>query len=366
MLQYVTHILLDAARMGEAMEMAQQRNSTHDSLYRGRSEESLSEVAPYIFTLIGKKEFLAWYFDKGWGDSWGVIVKSVYPMEELHKHFRKFLMVQTEDGEELYFRFYDPRVLRIFLPTCDQSQIREFFEKIDYFIVEDEDPAFATRYWQENWVLRQQQIKVEDLKGSYLDGVVIPPDVVDTKNDELELSNTNMGQLTLPNSQPSPNMHAGMRATLKDDLPSSNAPSFSTTPQLPSVPVIKKYTSIPNKSVPALPVIPDVLPHSNPVMHPASGLPNISTSIPQLNTPSITTPSSIPQPIPPSATVPSVKGRFNLFDDDFDAKSNDSNISKESKIADKKQIDDVPDKKEKDPPIETHTQQKKSKWNMFD
>ncbi|HRO43103.1 MAG TPA: DUF4123 domain-containing protein, partial [Flavipsychrobacter sp.] len=82
---------------------------------------------------------------------------------ELHKHFRKFLLVKTEDEQELYFRFYDPRVLRIFLPTCDQGQIREFFGAVDYFLMEDEDPEFAIRYWHENGILRTKQYRKQDL-----------------------------------------------------------------------------------------------------------------------------------------------------------------------------------------------------------
>jgi hypothetical protein len=68
---------------------------------------------------------------------------SLSEFDEVYNHFRKFLIVETEDLEKLYFRFYDPRVLRIFLPTCSSSQLDEFFGPVDRFICEDEDPAFA-------------------------------------------------------------------------------------------------------------------------------------------------------------------------------------------------------------------------------
>ena len=108
------YILLDAARLADEINRAKELNPNFDSLYRGQSEESLASVAPYIFQVEKGEEFERWYFEKGWGDSWGVLVFSNEDMKSLHKHFRKFLMVKTEDGEELYFRFYDPRVLRIF------------------------------------------------------------------------------------------------------------------------------------------------------------------------------------------------------------------------------------------------------------
>jgi hypothetical protein len=158
MLNEINYILLDAARMGDVIEKAKEINTEYDSLYRGRSEESLASVAPYIFLFRQNTDFGTWYMDEGWGDAWGILIKSILPMPDLHRHFRKFLIVGTEDNQELYFRFYDPRVLRIFLPTCDQQQLREFFGPIEYFIMEDEDPAFAIRCWLENGHLRSIKV----------------------------------------------------------------------------------------------------------------------------------------------------------------------------------------------------------------
>ncbi len=163
MLQRATQILLDAARMGPLIDEAKERSRAHESLYRGTSSEKLAAVAPYIFQFGWNSHFANWLMKKGWGHSWGVLLKSSYPLSELHKHFRKFLKVQTEAGQSLYFRFYDPRVLRIFLPTCDTAQLREFFGPIDYFIMEDEDPAIAIRYWHENGFLKTDRQPVAEL-----------------------------------------------------------------------------------------------------------------------------------------------------------------------------------------------------------
>jgi len=107
------------------------------------------------------------------GDAWGILIKSSFPLEELHKHFRKFLIVGTEDNQQLYFRFYDPRVLRIFLPTCDTAQLREFFGPIEYFIMEDEDTAFAIKCWLQNGILHSQKIKVADLISGHIPSPVV-------------------------------------------------------------------------------------------------------------------------------------------------------------------------------------------------
>ena len=128
--------LLDAARMGFTMETARQLNPVHESLYRGRSEEVLDSIAPYLFQYELRSGFDTW-LQENYGDSWGVGVISDAPMEVLHKHFRKFLLVKTDNGKEMYFRFYDPRVLRVFLPSCDAIQLAEFFGPVQQFSVED-------------------------------------------------------------------------------------------------------------------------------------------------------------------------------------------------------------------------------------
>ncbi len=163
MLNQINYILLDAARMGDTIEKAKEINPDFDSLYRGRSEESLAVVAPYLFLFRQNTDFGKWYIENGWGDAWGILIRSHLPMPELHRHFRKFLVVGTEDMQELYFRFYDPRVLRIFLPTCDQQQLKEFFGPIEYFIMEDADKDWAIRCWLENGHLRSVKIPIDEL-----------------------------------------------------------------------------------------------------------------------------------------------------------------------------------------------------------
>jgi hypothetical protein len=55
-------------------------------------------------------------------------------------------MVADETGKLLYFRPYDPRVLRIFLPTCDAEQLEFMFGPIEAYFAEAEDPAQALRF----------------------------------------------------------------------------------------------------------------------------------------------------------------------------------------------------------------------------
>ena len=44
------------------------------------------------------------------------------------------------------FRWYDPRVLRVYLPTCTVGELREVFGPARAFLVEDVDPGVLLRY----------------------------------------------------------------------------------------------------------------------------------------------------------------------------------------------------------------------------
>src|SRR5450432_3217845 len=97
--------LFDAARATNVnLQKGTEKNGDTISLYRGRSEEVLAAVAPYVFTFPHSNEFSDFIFENGWGNSWGIIVYSSQGLEDIFHHFRKFLMVKTEAGRELYFR----------------------------------------------------------------------------------------------------------------------------------------------------------------------------------------------------------------------------------------------------------------------
>ena len=52
-------------------------------------------------------------------------------LEELRRHFRKFLKVEDPKGKSLIFRYYDPRVLRVYLPTCNAMELQTVFGPVN-------------------------------------------------------------------------------------------------------------------------------------------------------------------------------------------------------------------------------------------
>lgn len=104
-------------------------------LYAGKLPRELEMVAPYLVELSPTNRLTARWLDEGWGQSWGVFLK-VDDASNLRHHLRKFLKVQDEEGRRLVFRYYDPRVLRAYLPTCTPDETRQIFGPINAFLCE--------------------------------------------------------------------------------------------------------------------------------------------------------------------------------------------------------------------------------------
>jgi len=134
----VNFLLLDAARMHGDIYQAREMNPENTCLYEGDSEKFLGSVAPWLFGFDRESEFATWVLRHARGNSWGIFMRSAAEPVRLYKHLRKFLIVQGEDGKEMYFRYYDPRVLRVFLPTCEAPQLKEFFGPVEAFLAENE------------------------------------------------------------------------------------------------------------------------------------------------------------------------------------------------------------------------------------
>ncbi len=156
------YLILDGARLERHLEEGKSLNELHRSLYRGETDPAVEDAGPFLFSFPHAPEFKTWFLENGLHDYWGILVETPISFEEVYRHFRKFLMVRTEDGQQLYFRFYDPRVLRIFLPTCDAGQLREFFGPVTYYFCADDDPAFFLVYSLRYGQLHTERVSVED------------------------------------------------------------------------------------------------------------------------------------------------------------------------------------------------------------
>jgi hypothetical protein len=136
------YAVVDGAQCLELMPVFEDMRPPNECLFMGELDPEVEMVAPYLVELREDSKFFDWLFDNGWGKSWAIYMTSESEMLDMRAHFRRLTVVEMPDGQFVYFRFYDPRVLRSFLPTCDQEQTAQMYGKpIETYFVEGEDGA---------------------------------------------------------------------------------------------------------------------------------------------------------------------------------------------------------------------------------
>lgn len=130
------YALLDTARDNEILPLLCESGCEYECLYGGTLAATMSDYAPYLVAVLNTSPFLRTLIQRGWGESWGIFLTTDVELNVLRRHLRRFLSVKLPDGRQVLFRFYDPRVLRTFLPTCNGEELQRFFGPIDAYYLE--------------------------------------------------------------------------------------------------------------------------------------------------------------------------------------------------------------------------------------
>jgi hypothetical protein len=133
-----TYAILDGARDGRVAALAQ--GELARCLYRGTLPREVADAAPQLMRVWPGNEPTERFFKQGWGQSWGVLLAYTGPIKALYRHLRQFLRASGENGRVVGFRYYDPRVLRSYLPACTAEEMERFFGPIEAILVEAEEP----------------------------------------------------------------------------------------------------------------------------------------------------------------------------------------------------------------------------------
>jgi hypothetical protein len=144
--QAKVYAVLDGASVPKLLERLAPHASEYECLYRGEMKPDLAAAAPYLVSLRPDSELTEWIVQQGWGKHWGVFVLSEAELPVLRRHFRTFLIVHTSEGKPLYFRYYDPRVLRVHLPTCNAEELEQMFGPVNAYIMESEKPEVLMQF----------------------------------------------------------------------------------------------------------------------------------------------------------------------------------------------------------------------------
>jgi len=154
--------LVDGARKDGLAQAVRFSALDHCCLYSGRRGLELQEVAPYLVHLRKGWQFTRRLIEKGWGDSWCIFFTSDATFNSLRHHFRQFLRVRDEQGRRLLFRYYDPRVFRIYLPSCNAEELRLWFKPVDTYMMDGDDPETMLSFRCDGGELRQSAVPITE------------------------------------------------------------------------------------------------------------------------------------------------------------------------------------------------------------
>jgi hypothetical protein len=123
------YAILDGAMVKQLPDWFEERDAPFACLFPGESDPMVLTRAPWLVRAEPGSEAMAWILQEGWARNWGMftVVPRDTPFDAVLDHFRKFLQVRLPDERLVFFRFYDPRVQRLFLPSCDHAQSFELF-----------------------------------------------------------------------------------------------------------------------------------------------------------------------------------------------------------------------------------------------
>jgi hypothetical protein len=131
-------MIVDSARDPKIFSLVLGSYLEYSCLYSGVLPAPLGIAAPYLMHLEYGDRRCRHFLEQAWGNSWGIFLKCDISLKILRRHLRGFLKVRDANGNKLLFRYYDPRVLRLYLPSCSSEELQTIFGPIERIWTEGE------------------------------------------------------------------------------------------------------------------------------------------------------------------------------------------------------------------------------------
>jgi|SRR4030095_14940589 hypothetical protein len=151
--------VLDGASVPGLLDNLYELLPDFSCLFKGELTPDMAEVAPYLVRIESGSEFANWLIEEGWGKHWGIFALTDADLREVVRQLQTLLIVFDENGRPLRFRYYDPRVLGAYLPTCNPEELAVVFGPIACYLFEDSNSSGVLRF-QWNGSLQQNTIPI--------------------------------------------------------------------------------------------------------------------------------------------------------------------------------------------------------------
>ncbi len=154
------YLLVDASRSPAIQFVIETLTDEGLCLFDGQAFEDLSGFAPWLVPLSLENDgVFSWFMDNGWGKDWGLFLIAGTDARRVKTSLKRALRVQTEDNQELFFKFYRPGVFNTYLPALEPQQSVYVMRDLVQVWAEDADnPALVHRFAVREGTLRRADL----------------------------------------------------------------------------------------------------------------------------------------------------------------------------------------------------------------
>lgn len=124
------YAVVDGAKVPLLLDVLEEHEFEGSCLLPGRLEPDVAAVAPYVVQLEPGSRLTEWLLGDYWDADALIVLRAELGPGPVVKHLRGLTVAKLPDGARAYFRFYDPRVLRAYLPTCTEEEQAVFFGEV--------------------------------------------------------------------------------------------------------------------------------------------------------------------------------------------------------------------------------------------
>lgn len=159
-----TYLLLDGAQINELLPCiyGMQNDASVHLLYQRTAYAELAEYGPYLVR-TAPDGALTRHFEAHWQNHAGLLLASNAELDVLLDHLRSLVHARVDGGQAVLFRYYDPRILPLWLETLAPQERNLYLGPIQriyrptvegqaLLVQRDNQPTEAQRYADEPWL----------------------------------------------------------------------------------------------------------------------------------------------------------------------------------------------------------------------
>lgn len=130
--------ILDGAKNHKIYSFVHNSGLASSCLFSGKMSYAMTRAAPHVVELERYHPSTLELLELMWGNRCGIIVTAdkAKGMKGVRNHCRRISKVMSPAKRPLYFRFYDPEILKVMLPVCAVEEVQYLTGPMNHIFLE--------------------------------------------------------------------------------------------------------------------------------------------------------------------------------------------------------------------------------------